>query len=238
MMMVMVIKLILFVLLSVQVCFAQEWDQGTTSEIYYNDEFKKTYWHLGLGGAYGGSYYMNFENEDKYPKYIINLRLSQEVAPKRVGIMVKFSYWNETYDFPEFTTKYAERTKQQWLGFFGFYYKLPSGIPIINSYKPYFLLGGGYTDIQIKQMYMNEDRRLFNTELEGSGYAGGCNIGCEIELMRNLFSIDTGINFMLGKIHEDRVEIRNGDSLDIEEDEDPTEEMELNYYIGFVVNLF
>ncbi len=210
-------------------------ESATVSSTYYKNEFRRTYYHLGIGCAYGGAYYVNIENNNTYKKYITSLRLSQERNYYQLGFAFRFNFALESEKFSDELTYYGERTKMQWIGFPCVRMKFPSAIPFIVSYIPYALIGGGYTVINYRHMFLDENRILFDNEIDGYGFVFGLSLGSEIEIMKELLYIDFGFNYLFSRIRQEfNTDNREG-NVELEES---INHWELDYYIGFVVNLF
>lgn len=207
----------------------------TVSSTYYKNEFRKIYYHLGIGGAYGGAYYVNIENNNTYKKYITSLRLSQERNYYQLGFTFRFNFSLESEEFSDELTYYGERTKIQLLWFPGVKMKFPSAIPFIVSYIPYCLIGGGYTKIDYRHMFLDENRILFDNEINGDGFVFGLCLGSEVEIMKELLYMDFGFNYLFSKIKQEFDTDSKEGNVELEES---INYWELDYYIGFVVNLF
>gem|GEM_PF-5757092 len=233
-----IINIIIFILiLSLGTGEAGRWTTPAPREKYYRDEYSKTILHLGIGGAYGGTYYLTFENNDNYAKYMTTLRISQEKAFYRLGFVYRFNFLMESEEFTDERTFFSERDKKQFLNFIGADFKLPSSLPFIESYNPYLLLGGGFASIDYHHMFMDENRILYDHVIEGSGWNLGVSLGAEIQLMKDFFSLDFGINYLLANLDQRMRQADEGSEIELEQVEG-LDEIELHYYAGFIVNLF
>ncbi len=227
-----IINVIICLLLLTNLCFAERWYSVPTTHKYSKNELKKPYFHMGMNLLYGGVYYLNIEEYNTYPKYILGLRFNPEIKYFRFGSMMKVNILIEYKDFTDEETYYASRFKASSTGMFGVNMKLPSPVPLIGCFKPYFLFGGGYTfDLDYNHIFMDDNGNVYVNRLQGEGPIIGFSLGSEMELMENLLYIDLGLNYLYnfgisGEINYENV---------IEEE---FNEIELDFYMGFTYNLF
>lgn len=226
-----IINSIIWLLLT-NICFAEKWYTVPTTHKYYKDELKKPYWHMGMNLLYGGAYYLNIEEYNTFPKYIVGLRLNPEIKNFRFGSMMKLSLLIENKDFTDEETYYASRFKASGTIMVGVNMKFPSPVPLIGSFKPYFLIGGGYTfDLDYNHIFMDDNGNLYVNRIRGDGPVLGFSLGSEIELMENLLYIDLGINYL----HNFGINVEINYDYALEEE---ISEIELDFYMGFTYNLF
>lgn len=244
MMVVMMNKIKLIILLLLSVClvnvFAEDWASEPLINTYFKDEFQTTYWHLGVGAGIGNSYYPNYENNNKYKKYFTILRFCMEKPYYRPSLITKFFVFIEDEEFTDKKIYYGYRDKKQFLLFVGLNYRIPSSLPFITSFIPYGMGGGGYLTVNYQHMFLNNSRMLINSRIEGKGFNAGVSLGCEFEIMENLLSFDICGHWLYGRIKKNMVndDYNNEDEREIELEDDVVKEWEMNFYFGFIYNLF
>lgn len=213
---------------------AGRWERVPINTEYYKDEFNKPYIHLGIGFTYGGAYYMNIEEYNTYPKYIISFRIAPEIQYYKLGFLFKMSILLESKDFTDEINYYSSRFKFGEVSMVGVNMKFPSPIPLVSSLKPYFIIGGGIFEINYEHMYLDSNRNLINYDVYTDGIAPviGFSLGSEVELIKSLLYLDLGLNYL----YTFGIKPQRGDETTT--DEDAISEIELDYYAGFIFNLF
>ena len=219
---------IILLFLIIGTSFAEEWETVPAKSEYFKDKYKKPDFHLGLNVLIGGAFYLNTEDAYTMPKYIFGLRLNAEKGYYELGFMMKFAILREYRDFTDNSTYYGERSKTSMTMMGGVNMKFPSALSFFESFKPYFLIGGGAVMDLTYYNVVQVGNNIYTNEIEGRGTILGLTLGTELELMKNLFDIDVGMNFLYN--------FDISQQVNYQEMSGEAYEVELDFYLGLCFN--
>ncbi len=186
---------ILIFLISATSLWAKSWKATPATTGYYKEEFKKVYFHFGIGGSIGFSYYLNYSENNNFYPYIISIKLIKEIKEGEIGYFLKFDNIFETKEYTDESTYYGDSFREMHFLYIGINKKYKSFIPLTEWLLPYISIGGCKIEAEYHHSTANLDGYIDNAEIRGSGWGIGIDLGTDIELIENFLFLNIGMKY-------------------------------------------
>lgn len=172
-----------------------DWQTESVTTRYYKDEFKKPYYHLGVGCRIGASYYFNYNENNSFIPYILSIKLEKDIDVNEIGILFKIDTIIEEEEYTDQVRYYGKNSRLFFLFYLGVNKKIKSFIPFFEWLFPYVTIGGGNVDVEYFQRFADSAGDLYSSIIEGSGWCIGADIGVNMYLIESLLSLNSGIKY-------------------------------------------